>query len=55
MKEPKPHYYNIVYHRMIDRIMREKEQRIRRQYKSEPKMDMGEEDADFIPKGNNER
>lgn len=54
MKEPKPHYYNIVYHRMIDRIIKEKERRIIRHTKAQPKMDIGEQDSDFIPKDKND-
>jgi hypothetical protein len=53
MKRPKAStssYYKERYHNMMNRVLKEKERRIRKQYKSEPKMDMGEDDSGFIPK-----
>jgi hypothetical protein len=47
---PKSSYYKEQYHRLMDRILREKERRIIFHTKRQPKMDIGEQDSDFIPK-----
>ena len=57
MKRPKSStssYYKERYRNMMNRVLKEKERRIRKQYKSEPKMDMGDNDAGFIPKDKND-
>jgi len=57
MKHPKAStssYYKEHYHNIMNRVLKEKECRIRKQYKSESKMDMGENDSGFIPKDKND-
>jgi hypothetical protein len=57
MKRPKTStssYYKERYHNVMNRIIKEKERRIMRQHKIEPKRDMGEDDAGFIPKDKND-
>lgn len=53
-KFPKSSYYKDHYLVIMNRILREKERKILFHTRKQPKMDIGEQDSDFIPKDKNE-
>jgi hypothetical protein len=49
-RQTRSSYYKEHYHNLMDRILRERERKILKYTKEQPKPDIGEQDSDFIPK-----